>query len=485
MIRIPLLLLLLLPVSTWAQEAPSFPDTPQGRVAQAFLDSYHGGPDAVREFTLEHRTEDALSRTGLDERVARYQTLRATLGELELLQVSEIAGGIRLVAFAGQMEAWVRIDLTFDGDKLEQMALQPTGPPRDEPYIQEWETLAELLEQAVTSSGVPGMVAAVIRDGEIAEVAAAGVRDTESNTPLDGSEAFHTGSVTKSITATVIASLVQEGRLGWDLTVAEALPAVQMLDGYRDVTLRQLVDHAGGIKPYTQITADDEALFGSLPGVGGQQRAGFLKHVLAREPEAAPGRVMVYSNAGYSLAGHMVERKARRSWEKLVRERVFRPLGLETAGFGWPYTEQNPDAVRGHFGAPPDLRPRPLGQYELGDYLDPAGDIHMSIGDLARYALAHLRGLRGEDDLLEAATVRELHTGSPVEGQQYAGGWVLDSTEDGLPLHWHNGSGGTFFAMVRMVPERNWAVAVMMNSGTPSDVIDEVCAALYERDTTE
>jgi len=479
-IRPLLILLLLLPLTARAGEVV-LPDTPRGRVARAFLDAYHAGPEAVRAFTLEHRTAAALARTDLDERVARYQTLHATLGDLELLQVSDLADGIRLVAFASTMETWVRIDLTFDGDKLEQMALQPTGPPRDEPYVTEWETLGDLLEQAVASSGVPGMVAAVLRDGEIATVAAAGVRDTRTGQPLTGDEPFHIGSVTKSMTATAIASLVEDGTLRWDLTVGEALPAVEMLDGYRGITLRQLVDHAGGILPYTQISAVEEERFGSLPGVGGQQRAGFLKYVLAREPAAPPGKTMIYSNAGYSLAGHIAERVARTSWEKLLRERVFRPLGLETAGFGWPDREGHDDTARGHFGAPPEFRPREAGEYNLGDYLDPSGDVHMSVRDLARYARAHLRGLRGEEDLLAPATIQALHTAIPVDGQTYAGGWVLDSTEDGLPVHWHNGSTGIWFSMVRLVPQRNWGVVVMMNAGTPPDVIDTVCAELYSR----
>lgn len=466
-----------------AQEPTTPPDTPRGRVVQAFLDAYHAGPDAVRAFTLEHRTAAARERTGLDERVARYQTLKATLGDLELLQAEPTDHGFRLVAFASTAETWVQIDLEFDGEKLEEMRLQPTGPPRDEPYVSEWESLQDLLDQAVASSGVPAMAAAVIRDGEIAEVAGSGVRDVESGEPVQVDDSFHIGSVTKSITATVIASLVHDGILSWDKTLGEALPTIDMLDGYRGITLRQLVDHAGGIQPYLQISEAEEKRFGSLPGVGGQQRAGFAKYILAREPAAPPATTMIYSNAGFSLAAHVAERVAKRSWEKLVEDRVFEPLGLETAGFGWPYTRDGDAAARAHFGAPPQLRPRGLEEYQLGDYLDPAGDVHMSAPDLARYALSHLRGLRGEDDLLPAAVIRELHTSAPLDdGPPYAGGWVLETTADGLPVHWHNGSLGVFFSMVRLVPDLDWGVVVIMNAGSPADVIDAVCAELLARE---
>jgi CubicO group peptidase (beta-lactamase class C family) len=153
---------------------------------------------------------------------------------------------------------------------------------------------------------------------------------------------------------------------------------------------------------------------------------------------------------------------------------------MASADIGWPATSARPDQPRGHAGE----RPLALGEGRLGAWLAPAGDVCCSIEDLARFASAHLRGLRGEDGLLRAATVELLHT--PPEAasgrQVYAHGWVV-RRDGGEPIHWHNGSAGTFFAQVELAPQGNRAFAVAVNAMTPDAqlAIEAVLAALRER----
>ena len=102
----------------------------------------------------------------------------------------------------------------------------------------------------------------------------------------------------------------------------------------------------------------------------------------------------------------------------------------------------------GHLGSPPDLRVQEGADYPLGDidYIGPAGNVHCSIRDLARFAAFHLRGLQGLDGALEAETIRRIWASS--------GG-----------VHCMLGSGGSFFAMVALLPEQDRAVVAVANVG--------------------
>ena len=201
------------------------------------------------------------------------------------------------------------------------------------------------------------------------------------------------------------------------------------------------------------------------------KRHTFARHVLNETPINTPGSAQAYSNAGISLAGHMAEGVTGRTWEELVHEHVFDALGMSTAGFGWP-TENDPNQPAGHMGGgggralvavPHDRMPSPMA-------LAPAGWVYSSIEDFARYAIVHLRGLRGADGPIAAATIRRIHTPLPGSGERYAFGWGLaDWPDPGTECHWHNGSAGTYFAEIRLLPEHNAAVVVLMNSAGPGD----------------
>jgi CubicO group peptidase (beta-lactamase class C family) len=238
-----------------------------------------------------------------------------------------------------------------------------------------------------------------------------------------------------------------------------------MRDEYRDVTLEDLLHHRGGIHPYTMVGEQDEARLAALEGSETEIRAGFALEVLGKEPVGPRGQ-FEYSNAGYAMAALMVEQATGKTWSDLVREHVFTPAGVERADFGWPATPERPDQPRGHFLEGDTLRVQGLEEYPLGDYIDPAGDVCMSIADLARYARLHLRGLAGHDGTLQASSVAWLHADpEPGAMTRYAAGWVIRDDPDMGEVHWHNGSAGTFYAAVAIYPQHNRAVVAVSNGG--------------------
>ena len=139
-----------------------------------------------------------------------------------------------------------------------------------------------------------------------------------------------------------------------------------------------------------------------------------------------------------------------------MRTLVFEPLGLRSAGFGWPATDDRPNQPRGHSGAPPDLEVQEIGKYEPLDIdaFGPAGNLHCSIEDFARYAAFHLRVLDGRDDTLEAETVPCF--------------WRVGETDEGERLYSHFGSGGTFMAMIAVYPDSDLAIVAATNYGLPA-----------------
>ncbi len=326
-----------------------------------------------------------------------------------------------------------------------------------------WETLPQLLTDVQAKTGIPALAAAFVANGKTLASATVGVRSVDARDPVGATDRFHLGSVTKSFTAVVIGKLIEDGLLRFETTVAEVLPEVEMHAGYRAVTLEELLQHRGGLHAYTDArpAGASDSTFG--PGTPTEMRARFLADALRIAPAragTAAERGMLYSNAGFALAGHMAEIVTDTSWEELVRTIVFEPLGMTSAGFGVP-TQPSGHVFRdGRFSAVP------LAAYPAMDIVAPAGNVHCSVDDLARYALAHLAGLSGKDGppgFPRAETLRRLHGLQPGADTalSYAGGWMLRRTTQDGPVHWHGGTIGASYAEVRLFPASGSAALVL------------------------
>lgn len=340
-----------------------------------------------------------------------------------------------------------------------------------------WEDLSGLLGDIHTRTGIPGLAAAFVGGGELVDHATVGVQSFGRETPLAPAARFHLGSVTKSFTALLVGVLVERGELDWDTTVGEALGDFQMREEYRGVTLEQLLQHRGGLPAYTHGRPAGHSQDIVYTGTPRERRAGFLADVLMQPPAASPGSAMLYSNAGYALAGHMAERATGLAWEDLVRRSIFTPLEMSSAGFGFP------DQPLGHVGAGPQFIPLPNDAYPPLEIIAPAGNIHCSVADLARYARAHLAGLAGRDGIVKAATIRRLHTPPSSGGVAYAAGWRIGALPSGAPEHWHGGTVAASYAELRLYPRTGSAVIVLttVSSGLGETLAAQLGRALRER----
>src|SRR6266581_8880437 len=211
-----------------------------------------------------------------------------------------------------------------------------------------------------------GMVAAVLRGERIIAQGAAGVRKRGTAERITLDDQFHLGSCTKAMTATLVAMLVEEGKLNWTTTLGElfADTVKPMHPAWEKVTLRQVLAHRASLRNepdglaaqvfkerVVELVRPPRAPLGTLP----QQRLEVARQALSRPPGIAPDTKYWYSNVGYILGGAALEHLTGRAWEDLMRERLFQPLGISTGGFGSPPKTFGTDKTEQAWGHSPVL----------------------------------------------------------------------------------------------------------------------------------
>jgi CubicO group peptidase (beta-lactamase class C family) len=313
---------------------------------------------------------------------------------------------------------------------------------------------------------LPALAVAVVSNGRIVTINAAGVRQLHGDQTVTVQDKFHIGSITKSMTATVAAMLVEQGKISWTTTIRELFPdlGVDIPSDHADVTLEQLLAHRGGMPEHAPRDLWIKAW--NANGTPAEQRLEFARGMLGRRPEMKKDAKYIYSNAGYTVAGVMLERASGKTWEELMRTMLFEPLGMESAGFGPPASAGKVDQPWGHrkllLGGLEPVPPGPMADNPLA--ISPAGAVHCSVRDLAKYAAFHLAGNRGAGKFLDSESFKKLHM--PVGDGDYSLGWVVVDREwaRGKALT-HIGSNTMFCVVAWLAPERNFALVVATNAG--------------------
>jgi CubicO group peptidase (beta-lactamase class C family) len=334
-----------------------------------------------------------------------------------------------------------------------------------------------VLKRERAAQQVPALAVVVVRSDDLPRVYVSGERRLGKGDLLTPADRMHLGSLTKAITATMIGALVEKGQITFETTIGGTFPelSARIQPAYRDVTVRQLLSHAAGIPAYR--TTGSLRWMLALKGTPAEQRYAMMERVLAEPPLFEPGTRREYSNAGAGIAGAMAERITGISYPQLVQRLIFAPLG-GTALFGNPGRASEPQPwghVRTAFGALTEVAPlHPV--YTTPLAIEPAGDASPAMRDYGRFLQMHLRGLKGRDDVLKAATIHALH-GRGTQGGSAgtsALGWSV-MPRPGVDLSHENvGSSGAYVAFATIQPSRDIAVAAFTNMGGGQDLRDAV-----------
>ena len=346
-------------------------------------------------------------------------------------------------------------------------------------------TLAQLLEPIRKKHKLPCLGAAVIVEGKLAGVGVVGVRKLGADVPAQTTDLFHLGSCTKAMTATVIARMVEEGALKWNRPLEKYFPdwKEKIHPDYRRVTLKQLLCHRAGLP-------DNPSFVLRLKGLSAKEaespalRLEVARAALAGAPASAPGTKFAYSNTGYILAAAIAEKVTGKTWEKLMREKLFQPLNMTTAGFGPPGDAQKIDQPWPHktglFGGVSPIAPGDLGSDNPPFYAS-AGTVHCSLADWEKFTLLHL-GHPENSNIVTSATLTRLH--SLPFGGDYGYGWsVVERDWAGGKALTHAGSNTVNFAVIWLAPRKDFAVLIVTNRGGDSafEACDKAAGALIKR----
>jgi CubicO group peptidase (beta-lactamase class C family) len=318
--------------------------------------------------------------------------------------------------------------------------------------------------------------------GSPAFAGAAANRDGRSVTFVDGVRAmgrpelvtsgdkWHLGSITKSMTSTLIARAVEAGAVSWTDTVGAVLGSVipEMRADYRDVTFRHLCSHRSGLPGNIELA--DLNRFSRDANVDVRaERIAYARLGLQQAPVGPKEANFTYSNTGYVIAGAMLEAKLGAPWETLIQQHVFAPLGMTSAGQGAPGTIGAYDQPLGHGpGEGGALVPeQQTGDADNPVALGPAGRVHATIEDAFKYLAAH----RDRTSFLRRESWETLHT--PPYGGPYAMGWA---NRNGML--WHNGSNTLWYAEVMFDPARGIVAMAAANDGRAGVLGRPIGAAL-------
>ena len=264
--------------------------------------------------------------------------------------------------------------------------------------------------------------------------------------PVQSNTVFEIGSLTKQFTAASILLLQQQGKLSVDDRISKHLSDVP--GAWTNITIRHLLTHTSGIKSYTGMNGFE------FPKHLSQKQ--FIAALAAVKPEFAPGEAWKYSNSGYNLLGFIVENVSGQSYWQFLREKVWRPLGMNAT------TDRDPGVIITNRAAGYEQTNRVHinRDYDLTDVYS-AGAIVSTVGDLALWNSA-----LDAEQLLTRESKSQMWTPARLSDGQltsYGFGWYVQ-TLDGHRNLAHNGATSGFSASVQRFPDDGLNVIILTNT---------------------
>jgi CubicO group peptidase (beta-lactamase class C family) len=356
-----------------------------------------------------------------------------------------------------------------------------------------------MLEDVRARHGLPGIAAAVFNADGLRAVGAAGTRKIGSGVPLLFTDRLSIASIAKTMTATIVARLIDRRNLAWESSLQDIYPELTttMRPEWRGVTVEQLLRHRAGLPRW--MSHDDvlKSWVREYPAASNRERRDeAVKYILSRPPDHPPGIRYAYTNDAYLVLGSICERVTGRSYEMLLRDELVGPLEMTSVGFEEPWSDRSLNQPWGHVRqrgrfVPFDPDPAGYGGVPFGT---PYGaGVNASVIDLARYGMFHLRGDLGVESGLTSASFRRLHHAAPVDvgpaTQVAAAGFFNEGRVD-ADGRWTNVQHWGYYARGRTLlwfsPQANVG-AVVLTNGTDEDEatgmrpISEIAIALFQR----
>ncbi|HUE85987.1 MAG TPA: serine hydrolase domain-containing protein, partial [Vicinamibacterales bacterium] len=326
-----------------------------------------------------------------------------------------------------------------------------------------FDALAARATSAMRAHGVPGVALGIVQDGAV-RLRGIGVTNLDDPLPVTAHTVFPIASISKTFASTTMLRLVEQGTVDLRAPVRRYLPDFRVRDESvsRDATVWHLLTHSGGWEGQV-----------SGPERGEDTLRNFVASITDLMQVAPPAAAWSYNNAGFSIAGRVIESVTGTSINRAIRDLVFQPLGLEHAGTtaGDFITHRFAAGHSARTGTPALIRP-----FSPATSVT-AGGIGLCIADLMAYARFHLGdGTAGGERVLRRESLEQLRT--PQLRKQGTDdaigiGWHL-RTIDGVRTASHGGTLSGHILLLEIVPERNFALAILTNANSGWRVIQDV-----------
>lgn len=328
-----------------------------------------------------------------------------------------------------------------------------------------WKDLGEFTAKVMEEKGVPGVAVGILHQGEAA-AAGFGVTNADHPLPVTDKTLFQIGSITKTFTGTAIMRLIEKGKLDLNATVRTYLPDFKVADerAASQATIRHLLTHMGG---WVGDFFDDT-------GAGDDALAKYMANMADLDQLAPINTVWSYNNAGFYLAGYIIEVVSGKSYQETLKELVLEPLGLESSYFDAGDVMTHRFAV-GHNVSETGTqiaRPWPLPRAAY-----PAGGITCNVPDLLSYAQFHLGDGRTDDKtrLLSAESMTQMQSPqASVWGNETWGlTWGINEINGTRQISHGGGTIGQISLLI-LVPEHKFAIAILTNANRGGAVTRDV-----------
>jgi CubicO group peptidase (beta-lactamase class C family) len=327
------------------------------------------------------------------------------------------------------------------------------------------------VERAMRELRVPGVAVGIIQDGKVILAKGYGVRKSGGSESVDADTIFAVGSMTKSFTAVTMAALVDEKKLDWDKPVRDYLPWFRMYDPVATelMTPRDLLTHRSGLPRHDFIRF-------STP----LTRAELVRRIRYLEPNRTFRDVYQYNNLMYVTAGFLAGEIAGKSWEELVKDKIYVPLGMTRSNTSTAETQKQDNYSSPHITLGGAVKSTEFYDYQKFG-VGPNGAVNSTVNDFLKYLDFHLgNGKR----LVSTAQMEQLHKPVTVTGTGgYALGWNVYSHR-GHTVWEHGGAITGFTSMMVLLPGEKTGIVVLNNLGSrlPNVVAWELADSLLGLD---
>jgi CubicO group peptidase (beta-lactamase class C family) len=325
--------------------------------------------------------------------------------------------------------------------------------------------LDDYITKSMADWKIPGLALAIVRNDSVILVKGYGVRTLGKPDRVNERTIFAIGSSSKAFTALGVAMLVDQGKVKWDDPATKYLPGFQLFDPYvtREITVRDLLSHRSGLARGDLLWYAQD-----LP------RDSILYHVRYLKPSWSLRSRFGYQNIMYLAAGQLTSRITGKSWDQVIRERIFQPLGMTSSNTSTKDLARLPDIASPHEEIEDTVRIIP---YHNIDNIGPAGSINSNALDMAQWVRFQLsRGKVAGKPLLSAGAFDEMHTPQtimPLEGPwklmmqdahfgSYGMGWILHDYH-GRKIVQHGGNIDGMHALVGLMPEEKTGLVILTN----------------------